>query len=82
MTWAERTSPIKVGDQVAYSKAFCQSTGQLTGDTPHARGKVVELQPLGQTMLAVIDWGNPGLPTKVNVKNLSVVRNGQVIERD
>ncbi len=82
MTWAARTSPIKVGDQVAYSKAFCQSTGQLTGDTPHARGTVLSFHPVGDTLLAVIDWKNPELPPRVNVKNLSVVRNGQVMERD
>jgi len=79
--WQERTQPIKVGDTVGYSKAFLQSTGQLTGDVPFARGKVLALQPLGtDTILAEIEWDKPDLPAKVNVKNLSTVRQIQLGE--
>lgn len=73
--WTERTAAIQVGDQVGYSKAFLQSTGQHTGDVPHARGKVVELVPVGGAlMLAEIEWDRPGLPPRVNVNNLSTVK--------
>lgn len=80
--WQERAVAIKVGDIVAYSKQFCQSTGQLTGDTPHARGKVVAVEQVGGLMLAQIEWDKPDLPPRVSVKNLSVVRDGQVMDRD
>lgn len=78
--WQQRTSPIKVGDTVAYSAAFCRSTGQLTGDTPHARGKVLAVEPVGGLVLARIEWDKPNLPERVSVKNLAVVRDGQVME--
>lgn len=70
-----RTQPIRVGDRIGYSKAFLQSTGQYTGDVPLARGEVTGLTTLGKdTTLAVIAWDRPGLPERVNVKNLSTVR--------
>jgi hypothetical protein len=73
--WTRRTQPIKVGDIVGYSKQFLRSTGQYTGDAPFARGKVTALHPLGtDTILADIEWDKPDLPGRVNVKNLSTVR--------
>lgn len=73
--WRRRTQPIKVGDIVGYSKAFLQSTGQYTGDAPLARGKVIAFQSLGtETILAEIEWDKPDLPTKVNIRNRSTVR--------
>jgi hypothetical protein len=75
MSWANRTRPINVGDTVAYSKAFLQSTGQYTGDVPHARGKVTALVPIGtETILAEIDWNTPDIPARVNVKNLTTAK--------
>ncbi|APW58626.1 hypothetical protein [Paludisphaera borealis] len=73
--WVKRTQAIQVGDTVAYSKAFLQSTGQYTGDVPHARGKVTALQTLGKDVtLAEIEWDKPDLPGRVNVKNLTTAR--------
>jgi hypothetical protein len=73
--WRQRTSAIKVGDKVGYSKAFLQSTGQITGDTPFARGTVVALHPLGaETLVAEIDWDGADLPRRVNTRNLSTQR--------
>ncbi len=70
--WARRTQRIQVGDTVAYSKSFLQSTGQYTGDVPHARGKVTALVPVGKDLtLAEIAWDKPDLPARVNVKNLT-----------
>ena len=70
--WVKRTQKIEVGDTVAYSKTFLQSTGQYTGDVPHARGKVTALVPVGKEItLAEIEWDTPGLPDRVNVKNLT-----------
>ena len=66
----KRTQPIQVGDKVAYSKSFLQSTGSYAGDIPHARGKVTALISLGQTTLAAIDWDTPDLPARVNTENL------------
>ena len=73
--WRIRSQAIQVGEIVGYSKAFLQSTGQYTGDAPFARGKVTALHPLGdETILAEIEWDKPDLPSRVNVKNLSTVR--------
>lgn len=66
---------------VGYSKQFLQSTGQYTGDVPFARGKVTALLPLGSdTVLAEIDWDKPDLPPRVNVKNLSTIKQIQLGE--
>ncbi len=79
--WAKRTQSIQVGDTVGYSKQFLQSTGQQTGDTPFARGKVTALLQIGtETTLAEIDWNTPDLPARVNVKNLSSVKQIQLGE--
>lgn len=78
-SWKDRTQPIKVGDIVGYSKAFLQSTGQLTGDAPFARGKVLDIQPLGaDILLAEIEWDKPDLPNRVNVKSLSTIKQIQL----
>ncbi len=79
--WVKRTQPIQIGDMVGYSKRFLQSTGQYTGDAPFARGKVIDLQSLGtDTILAYIEWDKPDLPARVNVKNLSTVKQIQLGE--
>lgn len=78
--WTSRTQAIAVGDRVCYSRRFLQSTGQLTGDTPHARGVVTAIVPLGQTALAEIDWDNDNLPERVNVANLSRVTDKGILE--
>ena len=83
MSWAKRTAAIQPGDIVAYSKQWLQSTGQLTGDVPLARGKVTGLVPLGPSLiLAEIAWDQPDLPGRVNVKNLSRVKDGHVMDLD
>jgi hypothetical protein len=80
MSWVKRISPIRAGDTVAYSKTWLQSTGQLTGEIPFARGRVMSLIPLGSLVLAEIEWNTPNLPERVNVKNLSHVNEGQVMD--
>lgn len=71
--WQERTQPIQVGMRVGYSKAFLQSTGQLIGDVPFARGEVTAVVPIGQTLFAEVRWDTPDLPSRVNVRNLATV---------
>ncbi len=62
---------LEIGHRVQYSAAFCRNTGQCTGVTPFARGTIIGLKNLGETVLATITWDNPdGLPDKVNTKNL------------
>jgi len=85
--WVRRTSEggtkaIEAGDRVAYSKQWLRSTGQMTGDTPQARGTVTEVQELGLLRLAVIQWDRPDFPEKVNVKNLSRIRDGVILDWD
>jgi hypothetical protein len=73
--WRTRSQPIQVGEIVGYSKAFLKSTGQYTGDVPFARGMVTALHSLGtETILAEVEWDKADLPSRVNVKNLSTVR--------
>jgi hypothetical protein len=62
--WASKAGAINVGDTVAYSKTFLQSTGQYTGDVPHAE----------------IEWNKPDLPRRVHVKNLSTKKQIQMGE--
>lgn len=65
---------FSVGDRVAYSAAFCRSTGQITGDVPAGRGTVTEIVPLGSITLAAIAWdGDADLPARVAVNNLAHV---------
>jgi len=80
--WTERVADIKAGDTVAYAKAWLRSTGQFTGDAPQARGVVKTIEPVGELRLAVIAWDTPNLPERVNVKNLSRVKDGVVMDRD
>ncbi|HWB10554.1 MAG TPA: hypothetical protein VG826_15095 [Pirellulales bacterium] len=80
MSWATRVSPIRVGDTIAYSKRFLQSIGCHLGDMAQARGKVTAIEPLGDVILACILWDTPDLPDRINVKNLSLVKNGMVME--
>ena len=73
MSWQNRVQDFKVGDAVCYKSSFLRNTGQYAGESPHARGVITELKPLGETTIALIDWGNPEIPCKVNTKNLSKV---------
>lgn len=42
-----KSSPLAVGDRVAYSRGFLRSVGVFAGDMPHARGEIKKLTPLG-----------------------------------
>lgn len=65
---------IKVSDKVKYSRNFLRSTGQFTGDIPFAKGTVTAIKQYGGGMtLATIDWQNPEIPERVNVKNLTKI---------
>jgi hypothetical protein len=66
------TGPLAVGDKVAYSADFLRSVGAYTGPLGTARGTITALEPFsrGAIMLATVDWHNPEIPPKVNVKNL------------
>ena len=75
MTWAGRVKPIAVGDTVRMKTTFLQSTGQLTGDTPRAKGVVTEiLSPDEPYVRAAIDWDTPEMPGRVLLCNLSKVK--------
>ncbi|QVL31634.1 hypothetical protein KIH39_22750 [Telmatocola sphagniphila] len=71
MSWSERTAKIQVGDKVAFSKRYCQSSGQVTGEIPFARGVVQELKAMGpEFVLATVKWDNPDIGEKVAASNL------------
>lgn len=61
---------IKTGDIVVFSRAFLRSTGQFTGWSPFAKGRVVALETLSHGfVLASIQW-DCGHASRVNVGNL------------
>lgn len=65
------TKLFKIGDRVRYARTFLRATGQLTGDVPHATGRVISLQPISAALdLAVIEWNRPDVPAKVLTSNL------------
>lgn len=72
MSWRKRVSDIRVGDTVQFTAAFCRNTGQTVGETPFLKGKVVEMKPFGDNVLAKVDWGD-GEPIGVLVCNLKKV---------
>ena len=64
---------IQVGDTVAYSDGFLDRQHLCPGYLPSARGKVTALRCLDNgVILADVQWDRPGLPKRVNVKNLIV----------
>jgi hypothetical protein len=63
---------IQVDDTVAYSDAFLNRQNRYPSDMPSAQGKVKILHRLDNgIILADIEWNKPGLPKRVNVKNLT-----------
>jgi hypothetical protein len=65
---------MKIGDKVAFSKQWLQSTSQYAGDIPHARGKITELVNItDELIVATVAWDKFDIPAKVNIKNLVLV---------
>ena len=64
---------IEVGSPVAYSVQWLKSVGLSHSEYSHARGKVLELQPLGSNFMATIEWDNEDVPAKVLASNLAIV---------
>ena len=62
---------FKIGDRVQYARQWLRSTGHLTGDIPHAKGRIISLAPVSNGLdIATIDWDRPGLSAKVLTSNL------------
>jgi hypothetical protein len=72
--YGNKAAGIEVGDTVQYSRTWLRSTSTFTGDFPRAKGKVTAIKDLGGLQIATIDWGNPDIPERVNVANLSKVK--------
>lgn len=76
MQRALATPKFKVGDRVAYTIQFLASIAMSHSEMAHARGTIVELNPLSsETILATIEWDKHDMPAKVNVHNLALVGN-------
>jgi hypothetical protein len=80
MAWTDRTSSIQ-GIRWHTPSDFWKAPAIDRRRTARSR-QVTGLVPLGSVVLAEIDWGGLDLPGKVNVKNLSRVRDGVVMEQD
>ena len=60
-----------MGDTVAYSQNFIARQHRYPDNMPSARGKVNVLHRLDTgIIMADIEWNEPGLPKRVNTKNL------------
>lgn len=64
---------MNIGDSVAYSVQFLESIGMSHSGLARARGKIEKIEALGSITIAYIDWKDPDIPLKVNVKNLAKV---------
>ena len=63
---------IQIGDTVTYSHTFIDRHSRYPNAMRSAQGKVRALHKLETgIVLADIDWNTPGLPKRVNVKNLT-----------
>jgi hypothetical protein len=75
MSWGGRLRSIQIGDTVSYSPEHLRQSGGLyTPSTPKARGTVQALIPRGEIVIAVVNWDQPHIPSSVNVKILTLVR--------
>jgi hypothetical protein len=62
---------IQLGETIAYSHNFLDRQNQTMNNMELAQGKVIALHRLHTgIVLADIEWNLPGLPKRVNVKNL------------
>jgi hypothetical protein len=75
-------SEIQIGTRVAYSRAFLQSTQQLTGPAHFAWGVVTALEPLSfGVAIASVAWDTPGiLPGVLNTNLAPAILIGMVGE--
>ena len=62
-----------VVDRVAYKASVFKSICCFTGDLPQARGNVVELTKLGQTVIVTVEWDRDTVPPRANKENLCKV---------
>ena len=62
---------FRTGDRVQYARQWLRSTGQLAGDIPHAKGRIISLSPVSAGLdIATIEWDRPGLSARVLTSNL------------
>jgi hypothetical protein len=69
---------ITIGDTVAYTDSFIDRHSRYPSGIQSAQGKVTALHTLKSgSILADIQWNKPGLPKRVNIKNLTLIPNKQ-----
>ena len=62
---------VMIGDSVAFQEAFV-ARQTYPNAMSLARGKVAAIHHLDRVILADIEWDRPGLPKRINVKNLRI----------
>jgi hypothetical protein len=62
---------LQIGDIVALNEMFVDRHSGYANSMPFARGKVTAMHHLDKVILADIEWDRPGLPKRINVKNLT-----------
>lgn len=69
---SEMARRIQVGDTVAYTQGFLDRQHVGAESSGSAQGKVIALHRLESGIVLVeIEWNKPGLPKRVNIKNLN-----------
>lgn len=66
---------VTIGDRVRYASAFLRNTGQVTGDVPFMRGRVIGVKKLSSDgpVLVEIQWDS-GETGRVIAPNLEACR--------
>lgn len=82
-SWKERTtSPVEVGDPVAYSPHWLRSIGARAGELLQQRGVVTAIESAGDRRMATVDFGDGLAPIKLPAENLVRVADRGLAARD
>jgi hypothetical protein len=65
---------LQVGDIVALSKAFIERQSWYAKSMPRPRGEVTAVLYVDKVILADVEWDKPGIPKRINVKNLTTAK--------
>jgi hypothetical protein len=78
----QNTLDAFIGQRVKYSAKWLKSMGIHSGDMCFCEGTITGMKKYGSSgfTIATIDWKNPEIPEKVNIKNLTIKGKIEVID--
>lgn len=79
---AAKLRQFKVGDEVKYDAKWLRNTGQMTGETPRVKGKVVKLTRMGGDVWPVVQFPRAydPEPRLVHPNNLRLAKQPEVVD--